>query len=152
MRRFTFPLQRLLWHRGLQESLAQQGLGRALQRERAVQEALAQVDAQAREGAARLAASIRRPVSGGEVALHAGFATALAARRDRLSRQAAEAAVEVAERRALLRERWRGREAVAQLRRQALAHHRASVEREEQITLDEVAAVRHGWAGPGPTA
>jgi flagellar export protein FliJ len=115
-----------------------------------VHEALARVGAQALEGAARLAASIQRPVSGGEVALHAGFAAALAGRRDRLARQGAEVAVEVAERRAALRERWRAREAVAQLRRQALAHHQASVEREEQITLDEVAAVRHGWAGPGP--
>ena len=150
MRRFRFPLQRVVWYRGLRESLAQQALGLALRREHAVEDALARTRVQKAEGAARLAASLHRPMSGSDLALSARFAAGLAARADRLARERAEAAGAVAERRAALRDRWRDRESAAQLRRQAAARHRAAAEREAQGGLDEVAAVRHNRRATDP--
>ena len=47
MKRFRFPLATLLWHREIQEDVAEQALAGALQRERETDQALRRVQTQA---------------------------------------------------------------------------------------------------------
>ena len=143
MRQFQFPLERVLWHRGCQEELAQQALARALQGEQALLEELAQVHARAVEAAAELHATLARPTAGDEMLLHTRFAASLAGREAGLAGRRAEIALLVQERRMELQARWRSREAVARLRARALARYRQAADREMQLAMDETTGVRY---------
>ncbi len=143
MRRFQFRLERLLWHRRLQEELAEKGLAAALQAEREVSSALAGVREQAAAQAVRLREMLHQPTAGPEVGLHARFAAALEARRDHLARRQQEAMALSGERRSHLLEQRRAREVVLKLRERALARYRQEAGREDQRVLDETGSVRH---------
>jgi len=143
MRRFRFPLERVLWHRHRLEDLAHQALGRAQREEQEVLGELAEVQARSADAAATLRATLARPTAGDEVLLHARFVAGLAGRQAGLVGRRIEVAAQVEERRLALQERWRSREAVASLRARALARHRKAEERELQLALDETAGVRH---------
>lgn len=143
MKRFRFPLERLLWHRRLQEDLAEQALAGASMEERAMTEGLAQVRGQEIRESTSLRAALANCLSGADVVLHAGFAAALQARAATLRARRTAAAARRRECSDALRERRRAREAVAQLRERAWGRYREAAAREAQLALDELAGERH---------
>ncbi|MFB3816383.1 MAG: flagellar export protein FliJ [Candidatus Methylomirabilales bacterium] len=142
MKRFRFPLEKLLQHRRLQEERAEQALAQALRDERAAVAAHAGVRRAAADAAAAFRVRLRTPVDGAELAAHVRYAAGLAGRAGALARRAAAASEDARARRAGLLERRRSREVVARLRDQAAARFRSAQERLEQGELDEIAAGR----------
>jgi flagellar export protein FliJ len=143
MRRFSFRLERLLWHRHTLEGQAEQALAEALRRERALAEALAQVQARQEAGAAGVRQALAAPTPGQDLCLHVQYVTALDARRRLLAEHLRLAQATSAERRTTLLGRRRDREVVTQLRTRALRRYQLSAEREAQREMDEIAGVRH---------
>ncbi|HTX52938.1 MAG TPA: flagellar export protein FliJ [Candidatus Baltobacteraceae bacterium] len=143
MRRFQFRFDKLLWHRTVQEELAEQQLARSLGEERQVLAAIADVQASAAVGADALRRELAAPVNGDLFALYRGYASALRAREAALRDRRSALAARVTEERRALRERRREREVVTQLKQQAQARYRREAEREAQKILDEIASGRH---------
>ncbi len=143
MRRFQFRVEKLLWHRSLQEELAEQALSRSLHEAREVEEAVARVKTQAAAVADRLRSLLAGVATGGDLALHWNHQSGLHSRELALEARRAAAALRVDEDRATLRDRRRRREVVAQLKTEAAARYRAEAEREAQKILDDVAGGRH---------
>ncbi len=143
MRRFQFRFDKLLWHRGVQEELAEQQLARTLHDERQVLAAIAQTRASAANGAAALRTELGSPIDGELLALHRRYASALRVREAQLRDRRRVLAERLEEDRRALRERRRAREVVTQLKRRAQERYRLEAEREAQKAIDEVASVRH---------
>jgi flagellar export protein FliJ len=143
MRRFEFRFEKLLWHRSLQEELAEQTLSRSLNEERQVAEAIVQVRTQAAMGAARLRDELSGPIGGERLALLWSYQAGLGAREIALRARRSLVAARVAEDRTTLRERRRRREVVTQLKRKAEDRYRLEAEREAQKILDDVAGGRY---------
>jgi len=143
LKQFRFPLERLLWHRQRQEETAEQSLAGAFQRERRIGADLMQVRDQAVQEAAAMGRRLVEHMTGGELLLHARFATALRERETALRRQHTEAAKRTQERREELRERRRAREVVSQLRGDAWTRYRTTAAHEVQVAMDEVAGAQH---------
>lgn len=143
MKRFRFPLATLLWHREIQEDVAEQALAGALQRERETDQALRRVQTQAVQEAGRLGEALRRPLSGAVLDLSARFQSALRLRAGMLQRRLNETAERVRLERDAVRDRRRAREVVSQLRARTWSRYREAVERELQLGLDEIASGRH---------
>jgi flagellar export protein FliJ len=151
MRRFQFPLERLLWHRQTLEERAEQALAEALRREQGLAEELSRVRGLQEAEAADVRRALATPMPGRDMHLHLQFAGALAARWRLLAAHLQTAQALSAERRAALLDRRRNREVVAQLRTRALRRYRQAAEREAQKTLDEIAGIRyvHQASQPG---
>jgi flagellar export protein FliJ len=143
MRRFSFPLERVLWHRRCQEERGQHALALAIHAERELEGAEGRLRGQAAEAAKGLQAMLAQSTTGTEVWIHLGFAAGLARQQRLLADRRRQATAEVAERRVALRELRRAREVVEQLRASALARHRQEGEREAQRLLDEAAGARY---------
>jgi len=143
MKRFRFPLATLLWHREIQEDVAEQALAGALQRERETDQALRRVQTQAVQEAGRLGEALRRPLSGAALDLSARFQSALRLRAGMLQRRLNETAERVRLERDAVRDRRRAREVVSQLRARTWSRYREAAERELQLGLDEIASGRH---------
>lgn len=143
MKRFRFPLATLLWHREIQEDVAEQALAGALQRERETDQALRRVHTQAVQEAGRLGQALRGPLSGADLDLSARFQSALRLRAAMLQRQLDETAERVRLERDAVRDRRRAREVVSQLRARTWSRYREAAERESQLGLDEIASGRH---------
>ncbi len=143
MRRFQFQFEKLLWHRTLQEELAEQSLSRSLNQMRQISEAIAQVQGQAAAGADRLRAELCGPMNGERLALHWQYQAGLRARAAALRERRAAAAARVEDDRATLYERRLRREVVTQLKRKAEDRYRVELERDAQKFLDDVAGGRH---------
>lgn len=143
MKRFRFPLERVLHHRVLREAMAEQALAAAVAEAAAVAQELARVRDRMARGADAFCGALAGSLRGRDVALHARYAAACRARERMLCGRRAAAAVRVQECRTALRECRRAREAVAQLKQAAWERYGQAVAREAQATLDEVAAGRH---------
>jgi flagellar export protein FliJ len=143
MKRFRFPMERLLWQRRLQEEVAEQALAGAIQEERAVRTELIRLRERARQEAATLGSGLADRMQGTEFLLHVRFSAVLRGREAALQIHQAQAETRTREHREVLRERRRAREAVAQLREKAWERYRYAAAREEQLTLDEVAGRSH---------
>ena len=143
MKRFRFPLATLLWHREIQEDVAEQALAGALQRERETDQALRQVKTQAVQEAGRPGQALRGPLSGADLDLSARFQSALRLRAGMLQRRLDETAERVRVERDAVRDRRRAREVVSQLRARTWSRYREAAERESQLGLDEIASGRH---------
>jgi len=143
MRRFRFPLDRLLWHRHLQEELAQQALAVMLEEKRQVAGELERLRALAFSGTGELHSALAQTTSGADLLLRIGFLARLERRRAILSTRQRETMRALGQRRTALIERRRAREVVEQLRHRALTEHRRASEREERLAFDEAAGLRH---------
>jgi flagellar export protein FliJ len=143
MKRFRFPLERVLRHRALREALAEQALGAAVAEAAVVAQELAQVRDQIAHVAGALCGALADSLQGSEVALHARYAAACQVRQRMLRERQATATARIQECRTALRECRRAREAVAQLKHAAWERYGQAVAREAQVALDEVAATRH---------
>jgi flagellar export protein FliJ len=143
MKRFRFPLARVLRHRALREALAEQALGAAVAEAAAVARELAQVRDQIVREAGALCGALADSLRGSDVALHTRYAAACEARQRTLRERRATTTARVQECRTALRECRRAREAVAQLKHAAWERYGQAVAREAQVALDEVAATRH---------
>ncbi len=143
MRRFRFPLERVLRQRGVQEDVAEQALAGALRTERTVVEELARVTQRIATEAASMRTAMTVPLAGADLALHVRFASALGGRMTALRAQRAEAAAQLQTCREMLRERRRAREAVEQLKKAAWQRYCEASEREGHLAMDEIAGGRH---------
>jgi len=143
MRRFHFPLERLLWHRRCQEDQAELAVAAALREESQLATDLAHITDLARREAATLRMVLIQHTSGADLALCTGFLARLATQERRLLERRKAAMGVLRERRAVLQERRRACEVLEKLRERALARYRKAVEREEQSALDEAGSVRH---------
>ena len=143
MKRFRFPLERVLRQRRLKEGLAEQVLAEALTRERAAAAELARVRDQVQREAVLLGSALADSLQGEDIALHMRFTAALRAREAALRVRRVEAAAQRQECREILRERRRDREAAAQLRQRAWERHCQAAGRELQVIMDEVSSRRH---------
>jgi flagellar export protein FliJ len=151
MRRFRFRLERLRRYRAMQAEQAEQALAIALQEAARVDAALGVTRGEAAAEAQALRGRLAQQVSGADLGLHAGYASALAQRMRRLEQDREARRRGVAERRAEFRERRRASEVVEQLRQQALAGHRQETEREGQAFLDELGGIRAARRIPSET-
>jgi flagellar export protein FliJ len=143
MRRFRFPLARLLWQRERQEDVAEQALAAAQRADRDLAREIGRLRGLATVEAEALRARLEQPTPGTEFGVHASFARGLAVRATEAMARRTEAARTVLARRQELLERRRAREVVSQLRERALARYRVEVAREEQRGLDETAVGRY---------
>lgn len=143
MKRFRFPLERVLRQRALREAIAEQALATAVREADVAARDLARVRDRMTRGAAALRAALAEPLCGSDVALHARYAAANRVQELLLRERRAATLSRVQETRTSLRECRRAREAVAQLENAARAHYVQAMAREMQAALDEVAAVRH---------
>ncbi len=143
MKRFRFPLERVLRHRALREALAEQALGAALSEEAALTRDLANVRDQIARGVGALCGALADSLHASDVAVHAHFAAACQARQRTLRDRHAATAARVHACRTALRECRQAREAVTQLKQAAWERYGQALARESQLALDEVAAGRH---------
>ncbi len=143
MRRFQFPLERLLWHRRRQEDQAGLAVASAVREERRLATDLARVDELASREAAALRAVLAQPATGTDLLLRARFLARLEGQEALLTERREAAIGVLRERRNVLQERRVAREVVEKLRERALAQYRKAMEREERLALDEAASVRY---------
>jgi len=143
MKRFRFPLERVLRQRGLQEDLAEQALARAVIEERVAGEELARVRQQITDESALMCSALAAHLAGADLALHVRFAAALHGRQTALRGRRAAAAAALGKCRDTLRERRRAREAVEQLKKAAWQRYCETSTREEHLLMDEIAGSRH---------
>ena len=143
MRRFRFPLERVLRQRALQEATAEHAVATALADAHGAARELARAREAMTQSADTLCGALADRLSGSTVALHAQYAAALKARVATLRERRDATAAHVQETRTALRERRRAREAVAQLKQACRERYAQAMAREEQAALDEVAARGH---------
>jgi flagellar export protein FliJ len=143
MQRFRFRFEKLLWHRGLQQELAEQSLSRSLHEEQQVLHAIAGVRTQAAAEAGQLRTLLNGAMKGGDLTLHLLYQASLRSRETALQGHRAVVATRVKQNRDAVRERRRAHEAVAQLKRQAEIRYRYEADREAQKHMDDVAGGRH---------
>ena len=143
MRRFRFRFEKLLWHRALQQVLAEQSLSRSLHEEQQVLHAIAHVQSQAAAEAGQLRCVLSGSLTGGDLTLHLVYQASLRSREAALQGRRAVVATHVERNREAVRERRRAHEVVAQLKRQAEIRYRYEAEREAQRHMDDVAGGRH---------
>ena len=141
MKRFVFRLQSVLDLRLRAEQQAQIALGAALQR---VAEAESEIALLAERRTAALALPVDAPFEARVDARR--YADALIRQQAEAERRRKQLLIEAEARRVEMAMASAERRAVEKLRERAWAEYQAEAQRQEQISLDEIASARHQYA------